>query len=323
MLDMKLRLYQQRDIYYVEFPGGKRRSLGTKDGRIAKGLYRDLLKELLQANIEKMDSPTGTSLSEFKKLYINDPERADLSPSTKRADELGIRKLIDVVGDIQLDNLKAGHFVTFKASCRAQGNKPVSINTYLRHIKVALNYAELNGYLQGVPVIKMLKTGNPIPRLISPDDIDKILFVAQKTKPEMARIIKFALWTGARREEVVKMRYEHISSGSIKIFGKGNKERIVPLIKPAMEVLNKQYFGKIFSYAHVSTVSNYYRGVTRAAGVESRFHDLRHTAATAMLEKGIPFEIVQVILGHADLRTTQLYAKVVQDNIRKEMEKME
>ncbi|MCF8092556.1 MAG: tyrosine-type recombinase/integrase, partial [Desulfotignum sp.] len=83
-----------------------------------------------------------------------------------------------------------------------------------------------------------------------------------------------------------------------------------------------QDIGKIFSYVHTSTVSNYYREITREAGVKSRFHDLRHTAATQMLTAGIPLEVVQKILGHTELRTTQIYAKVVQDRLKIEMEKL-
>ncbi|MCK5783854.1 MAG: tyrosine-type recombinase/integrase [Desulfobacterales bacterium] len=318
-----MRLYKQRDIYYVEFPGGKRRSLKTKDGRKAKGLFREIQRETLLENLKEFDRPTGTSLSQFTKLYLLDPERQELSDKTLKADDLALRKLIGVIGDIQLANIKKGHIASFKASCKAQGNKPVSINTYLRHIRAALHYAANNDYIEAVPLIKIIKTGKPLPRVISQEDVDKILAEAEKTKPELYRIIQFALFTGARREEIIKMKYEHISAGSIKIFGKGNKERLTPLVKPAKEVLENQHFGKIFSYQHVSTISNYYRETTRAAGVVSRFHDLRHTAATNMLNKGIPFEVVQSILGHADLRTTQLYAKVMQETVRKEMKKME
>ena len=81
--------------------------------------------------------------------------------------------------------------------------------------------------------------------------------------------------------------------------------------------------GKIFSYCHVSTLSNYYRDITRAVRVKSRFHDLRHTSATMMLSKGIRLEVVQKILGHADIRTTQIYAEVLQVMLENEMKKME
>jgi len=160
------------------------------------------------------------------------------------------------------------------------------------------------------------------PRVINPDDLEKIKEQARKTKPEMARVIQFVLFTGSRRSEIIKARYEDVSNGSILIHGKGNKERLVPLVGHAREVLERQDIGKIFAYEHVSTLSNYYREITRGAGVDSRFHDLRHTSATQMLTSGIPLEVVQQILGHTEIRTTQLYAKVVAETMRIELEKL-
>ncbi len=318
-----MRLFQQRDVYYIEFPGGKRRSLKTKDGRKAKGLFREIEKERLRGNLIKLEKNAGVTLGRFKKLYINDPERSDLSGSTSRADELALRKLMDITGDIPMDHITKTHIIKFKHANIENGVKPVSVNSYLGHIKAALNYAKTNEYIKTVPAIKMFKLGDKIPRVISEYDIDKILEQARKTKPEMYRIIQFALYTGARREEIVLAKYEHIRGGSIKILGKGKKERIVPLVKYAREILEDQQIGKLFSYNHVSTVSNYYRKITREAGVESRFHDLRHTAATLMLSKGVDLAVVQKILGHADIKTTQIYAEVLQAMLEKEMKKLE
>jgi len=97
---------------------------------------------------------------------------------------------------------------------------------------------------------------------------------------------------------------------------------LIPLVNQVIEIIANQNIGKIFSYQHTSTVSNYYREITRAAGVQSRFHDLRHTAATRMLTVGIPLEVVQKILGHKEIRTTQIYSQVVQERLKIEMEKL-
>ena len=322
-INLGMRMFQQRGIYYIEFPGGKRRSLKTRDGRKAKGLFREIEKEQLRGNLIRLEKNTGVTIGRFKTLYINDPERSDLSDQTKRANELAIRKLMDITGDIPMEHVTDSHIVKFKHLNIENGVKPVSVNGYLGHIKGALNYAKTNEYMKAVPVIKMFKLGDRLPRVISESDLDKVFTEAKKAKPEMYRIIQFAIYTGARREEIVKARYEHIKGGSIKIIGKGDKERIVPLVKYAKEALLNQQMGKIFSYCHVSTLSNYYREISREAGVKSRFHDLRHTSATLMLSKGIRLEVVQKILGHADIRTTQIYADVLQAMLEKEMKKLE
>ena len=73
-----------------------------------------------------------------------------------------------------------------------------------------------------------------------------------------------------------------------------------------------------------STLSNYFRDkIVRKIGVKARFHDLRHTAATTMLANGIDLEMVQKILGHTDIRTTQVYADILQENIKRQLSKMQ
>ena len=137
----------------------------------------------------------------------------------------------------------------------------------------------------------------------------------------MYRIINFALFTGCRRSEIVRARYEHITGETITVKGKGEKERSFLLLPQALA--DKKDIGKIFKYGHVSTLSNYFRDkIVRKIGVQARFHDLRHTAATTMLSNCVRLEVVQKILGHSDIRTTQIYADVLQEQIAKQMDKM-
>ncbi len=320
---MRLRPDPRSGIYYVFFPGEKKRSLRTKDKATAKRLYREIEREYLRGNIINLDLNAGTTLSEFKKFYVNDPERADLSISTHRNDELSLRLFIEFIGDRPLDYIGNDHIVKFKQACINKGNKPVTVNTYLTRIQAALNYAAENGFIKTVPKIKKFKLAKRLPRFILPEDVEKLLAEADKSKPEMARIIRFALFTGTRRGEIIKCRYEHIKDGCIKVVGKGNKERLIPLVSYAKNVLAFQDFGKIFSYDHTSTLSNYFRGIARSAGIKARFHDLRHTAATHMLSKGIPLEVVQKIMGHEDIRTTQIYGEVLPEVLKKQMRKLE
>lgn len=322
MISGIMRLYQHRDTWYVAFPGGRRRSLKTKDARIAKGLFAEIRKEILRGNILQLQKDNVPLLSDYAAWYTEHPDRSDLSPDTLRADALGLKKLTDAAGDVPINRITDKDIQTLKSQCRAASLQPASINTYLRHIKGALRFARDAGLIDAVPVIRMVKTGQPLPRVLTDREVKAIQARADKKKAEMGRIIRFVLFTGARRREVVAARYEHVRDGSITIYGKGGKQRTVPLVGGAAEVMRHQDVGKIFSYKHVSTVSNYYREITRAAGVKSRFHDLRHTAATQMLTAGIPLEVVQKILGHTELRTTQIYAKVVQDRLKTEMEKL-
>jgi integrase len=92
----------------------------------------------------------------------------------------------------------------FKQICTARGVKPVSVNGYLRHIKAALRYAEEEGHIKKCPKIVMLPIGKKLPRVLSIEEINKIL---DNAPYELKRYINFLLRTGARRSEAVNLSY--------------------------------------------------------------------------------------------------------------------
>ncbi len=316
-----MRLFKQREIYYVELSRGVRRSLRTKNEREAKSLFRDIKRESLLGNIIKFEKENNKTLSELLPLYINHPDRKNLSHKTHLSDRSAFRSFIKSVGDLPLNRINIEQINKFKTVLSNQDFSIPSINSYLRHIKSALNFAVENEYLKDPPKIKMLKVKIAPVRIISPDDITKILEYSIKHQPEMNRIITFVLFTGCRRDEVVKARYEHIQDDIVTVYGKGNKIRKVPLLPQAKSVLKNQAIGKIFNFAH-STISAYFKIIANTCGIDARFHDLRHTAATQMLKNGIKLEVIQKILGHADISTTQIYAKVLEESIIEEMKKL-
>jgi integrase len=316
---MDMRLFKRGHVYYIEVAKDKRKSLGITDKKEAQKVFRAIKKKQLQEKLFLLDEKDRISISQFSKIYLSDPDRVNLSDETLSKDELVLRLLIDVVGDIPLKLVNKDALKTFK-TISLKRVKPVSVNSYLSHIKASLGWAMAEGYIDKIPQIKKIKIGETIPRYLSIDDIKKILKYAKDKSPEMYRIIKFALYTGCRRAEIIKARYDHIQDQSIRIYGKGSKERLIPLLPQALDI--QKDIGKLFTYKHVSTLSHYFLKIVRACGVQARFHDLRHTAATQMLASGIDLKIVKEILGHADIRTTEIYAKVLAATMQREMKKL-
>jgi len=321
-----MRLLNRNGTYYVEFPGDKRRSLRTKDKREAQRLFKELKTEIIKGELKLLKKSQSMDIAEFCTAYISHPDRIGLSSSTHRADLIAFKSLQSVIGNIDISNIELKHITEFKAYCQTTDIKPVSINTYLRHIKAGLNFALKQEWsTSSVPDIKYLKTPQAIVRVISSDNIKAILDTAQNEYPEMYRIIMFVLFTGCRRSEIIKMEYQHIdwSTKEIRIQGKGDKERIIYLLPESINCLYEfQDIGKVFSYNHVSTLTNYFHKIISKCGFNARFHDLRHTAATQMISSGIPVEVVQKILGHSAISTTQIYAQVVAEKMKSEMGKL-
>ena len=135
---------------------------------------------------------------------------------------------------------------------------------------------------------------------------------AREKDAEMYRIIRFALYTGCRRSEILDLRWENVSGNMVRLVGKGDKERVIPLVPQALEAMGPRLdMGPVFVQVHPDTYSHRFKAICRICGIDDRnFHCLRHSSATAMLESGIDLPVIQKILGHADISTTQIYAEV-------------
>jgi integrase len=314
-----MRLYQHRQTWYI-YHLGKRTSLRTKDKRKAKGLFAKWEKEWLHGQILKVDKKSAVKLSEYLDYYNDAVDRQDLSKETPKGISCAFHSLIKYAGDIPVSSVTKHVIDRYKLDAQPE-LKPSTINTYLININAAMAYAEKQGIITDFKPFRKLKVGKRQRRVIIPNDLDKLMAAAN---PNMQRIIQVALWTGARRTELINMRYEHKTGGMIRIIGKGDKERVVPLVREAKKILSQQDIGRVFpNWSHPVALSTAFGRLARKAGVKARLHDLRHTAATNMLAKGVMLSVVQRILGHSSISTTQIYADVLEDTLMEEMEKME
>ena len=115
------------------------------------------------------------------------------------------------------------------------------------------------------------------------------------------RLWIFVVWTGLRRAEVLGLKWQHIVWGdrpAMKVTGKGDKERIVPLLPAAVEALGpRKDIGPVWPQVHPSRLSKWFKFAAERAEVKAHFHDLRHTCATYLLSRGVSIKAVQQILG--------------------------
>ncbi|NNL32135.1 MAG: tyrosine-type recombinase/integrase, partial [Flavobacteriaceae bacterium] len=130
---------------------------------------------------------------------------------------------------------------------------------------------------------------------------------------------------GCRRAEIARLQWQDVQGDTCRIIGKGDKERVIPLLPKAQEAMGaKKDIGHVFiHWVDLNKYSKKFKVIARACNIKKRhLHNLRHTAGTAMLESGIPIEIVQEMLGHSDLSTTRIYARIRQEKLKKEMKKL-
>jgi site-specific recombinase XerD len=324
-MDVGMRLYRRNGHWHVHLGGGVRRSLKTKDAAHARALFAALKRQAVEDRIKKLDDAERISLSAYRDAYL--AGRKHLSPDTLRADGTAINALIAVVGEsCPLRLLDLSKVKSFVAACLARGMRPVSVNTYLRHIKAALHEAVQLWHIKRVPQIKMLRTASRLPHVLPREAIQALLAHTRERDPELWRIIQFALWTGCRRSEILGLSWPMVCvpRAVARIIGKGDKEREIDLLPGALEAMGSaRDLGHVFCAWHKDTLSHRFKAAARACGVGwARFHSVRHTAATYMISSGIPLQVVQRILGHSDIRTTQIYAQVMDEVRTREMGKL-
>lgn len=173
-----------------------------------------------------------------------------------------------------------------------------------------------------------------LPKSLSMADVDKLLQLPTGDDPRAVRdqaILEVMYASGLRASELATLKLENINfeSGFLRVIGKGNKERIVPIGRQALERL-KFYLDRMrpkLVRPHTPSalfLSNRGRqlsrvtlwkmvsGCAKRAGIARHVspHMLRHSFATHLLENGADLRVIQEMLGHADISTTQVYTHV-------------
>lgn len=323
------RVFQRKNgTYYIEFKRGQKRSLKTKDIHTAKKLAGIVAEKYYQKKIILIQNGRKTTLSE----YLNDFLKAkDFdSMKTEKSYTTAVNLFIDFIGNKSMRLIKAQDIKKFKElhrNKRMDNRKgkvtKISMNTYLRHLKAIFRQAVTDKIIESAPEIVFYKTSEKLPVILSKEQRTKFLAYINEVDPRFHDICQFALFTGCRRSEILSARWENFHGFTIKVTGKGNKDRTVPLVpqaKKAMGVIKKEGF--IFWQAHPDTYTHYFKKYVTTCGIHGvSFHKMRHTAATTMLEHGVDINVVQKVLGHTDLATTKIYAHVMEEFLIKEMGK--
>ncbi len=200
----------------------------------------------------------------------------------------------------------------------------------------------IDGVLSEDPTLNLQspRTWKTLPKCLSAEEVDKLLNAPDASAPEGLRdraMLELLYSTGLRVSELVTLRAGdlHEEMGYVQVTGKGNKQRLVPVGKPALSAVEEYrrrarplLLGHRASpFLFVSrrgtrlTRQGFWKALdarARQAGFGKRLspHMLRHSFATHLLSGGADLRSVQQMLGHADISTTQIYTHVVSEQLR-------
>ena len=245
---------------------------------------------------------------------------------------------------VDLNAFTRSHFLTYLALLRENGLSARSTSRHISSLRSFFRFLVREGRLSANPIaeVRAQRPGRPLPKFLTVSQVTSLLSAPDCVKPTPENIRDKAMLTlmyasGLRATEVVSLRMENVDSdaGFLRIIGKGSKERIVPvaettldLLKEYMETVRPGFLKK--KATNALFLSRQGRAITRqtlwnrirywalAAGIREKIspHMLRHSFAGHLLAGGADLRAIQVMLGHADIATTQIYTHVTPERLR-------
>lgn len=269
-----------------------------------------------------------------------------LSVNTRQAYERDLRLFCKTLGFKNSDalvNVSREQITGYMTQLKEKGLAAATIARKLAAIKAFYRFMTAEGYMDANPaeVVEAGTKGIKLPRVLSEDEVVRLLNQPDITTAEGFRdrtMLEVLYATGMRVSELINLTLERVDLNMkyIIAFGKGSKERIVPLGSVAAEFL-QQYLEKVRPKlthedrntnivflafgGHELTRQRFWqiiRTYGRKANINKALtpHILRHSFATHLLDNGADLRSVQELLGHSDISTTQIYTHLTNKRLR-------
>ena len=233
----------------------------------------------------------------------------------------------------EITDASRGQLQQYLGARLRQGQSPRSSARFLSCVRGFFRFLLREGRIASDPTLNVdsPKPGRPLPKSLSERDVDRLLQAPQLQSPLEFRdrsMLELLYACGLRVSELTTLQVSQISlnQGVVRVFGKGDKERLVPMGEEAMHWLSRFLAGpraELLGGLPSEVVFPSRRGTqmtrqtfwyriklyARRAGIAQELspHTLRHAFATHLLNHGADLRVVQMLLGHSDLTTTQIY----------------
>lgn len=273
-----------------------------------------------------------------------------LSPNTLDAYGRDLARYLDFLLQEKInkpESVTGTHILNYLSVLKKQGLAPRSRARSLVSVRTFHRFLHSEGLCEQNPASRIEAPKNlpSLPKTLSPNQVESLLAAPLGDEPLALRdraMLEVLYATGLRVSELVGLRIPqlHLDAGFLSAFGKGSKQRIVPLGEVAVEALqiyldlgrasllkdNKTDMVFLNRFGGGLTRQGFWKIIKRRAleaGISKNItpHTLRHSFATHLLENGADLRAVQTMLGHADIATTQIYTHVTRERLRKVHEK--
>lgn len=293
------------------------------------------------------EAESPRSLSRWVDAYLRHLRiERGLSPNTIEAYRRDLSQYVEYLrgrGVVDGDDLRGIHLEGFPAWLDARGKlSPASVARRLSAVRGWHRFLFEEGLTPRDLGTELPRPATPdrLPKALSVDQVERLLAAPAGDGPVAIRdraLLEFLYATGARASEASSATLDDLDlPGAVRLHGKGNKDRVVPLgryaqraldayrvrVRPGWAALGRSH-GEIFLGERGARLSRQgiwlvIRRAAREAHLEVPIspHTLRHSFATHLLAGGADLRIVQELLGHASVSTTQIYTRVSPESLR-------
>ena len=333
-------IYQRADskVWWMAFScNGKRirRSTETANKRLAEKIHAKVLTQITEGKWFESLPGEERTFSEMMTRYMEGYSAINTAPSTHRRAKSTVKHIERYFGDFIVADIRTKDVSAYKEMRRKEGAAPKTVNNELILMGHAFNLALKEWeWVRDNPVSRVSKerVNNRRKRWLKSQEEERLL----RASPEWLReIIVFALNTGLRRGEILNLKWSlvDLKRRTLTILEQKNGEDdTLPLNETVMEVLAARSKVRSISTDHVflsregrkldgDTIHWFFTKVKKKAKVEDfRFHDLRHTFATRLVQAGVEIYKVQKLMRHKSPQMTQRYAHHYPESLRSGVE---
>ncbi len=258
-----------------------------------------------------------------------------------RADLMTLGRSL-ATGNKSIDQADKADLLGFIADRVESGAKPRSTARQLSSFRRFYRYIMREGLRDTDPTadIEMPRIGRSLPKTLTEDEVDALLNAPNTDEPLGHRdraMLELLYATGLRVSELINLQQSQINfnQGVLRIVGKGDRERLIPLGDesqrwlrdfingPRMEILLERQTDFLFPTRRGDRMTrqafwHIIKRYAEKAGIRRKLspHSLRHAFATHLLNRGADLRVVQLLLGHSDLSTTQIYTHVARERLK-------
>ena len=267
-----------------------------------------------------------------------------VSPHTRAAYALDLEKLgAFAAGEgLAIDALTLEALERFVRGLMAEGRSPRSVGRLVASVRGFYRFTSAaTGHENPAADLRAPRAWKALPKYLTVDEVDALLRTPDTTDPRGLRdraLLEVLYATGLRVSELLALTLAQVDldAGVVTTMGKGRKERVVPIGDEAVSWVRrylatgrpalaaaKKTTPRLFLSARGTSLTRMgfwkiLRGYGLAAGISRAIspHVLRHSFATHLLDRGADLRAIQMMLGHADLSTTQIYTHVLDERLR-------